>query len=108
MNDVVDFAIGGSAEQLRLRAILQVFGQLFEQTGSGASQLLAMLELIGTGTRAARIADLLFPRHDFEHVAGKLSACAPEINLEGERIAARLTLDDPLQRGVGDETAVPV
>jgi hypothetical protein len=41
MNDVVDFAVGGSSEQLRFGAVPQVFRQLFEQARDGATQSLA-------------------------------------------------------------------
>jgi len=59
--------------------LLKLVRQLLQQVGNGAAQSLDVFELISAGARAARIADLLFPRHDFEHVAWKLAACAPQV-----------------------------
>jgi hypothetical protein len=67
-----------------------------------------MLELIGTGTGAAGVTDLLLPRHHLEHVARKLATSAPQVDLEGHGVAPRLLLDHPLQGRVRDEAAVPV
>src|SRR5438876_294278 len=53
-----------------------------------------MLELIGPGARAAGIADLLVACHDLEHVVRKLAARVPQIDLEGQGVAARLGLDN--------------
>src|SRR5260370_22381715 len=67
-----------------------------------------MLEQIGARTGSAGVTDLLLPRHPFEHVARKLAACAPQVDLEGHGVAPRLLLDHPLQGRVRDEAAVPV
>ena len=37
-----------------------------------------------------------------------LAARAPEVDLEGERVLPRAVVDDPLQRRVRDEAAVPI
>jgi hypothetical protein len=79
-----------------------------EQPGKGVSQPINLLELIRVRPRAAGKADLLVPRHDFKHVAGKLAARAPQVNLKGERVASWLLVDHASQRRVRDETAVPV
>ena len=67
-----------------------------------------MFELIGSRTGADGVTDLLFPRHHFEHVARKLAARAPQGDLEGECIATRLTVYDPLKRRIRNEPAVPI
>src|ERR1700730_3592353 len=72
------------------------------------SKALDIFELMGTGARAARIADLLFPRDDVEHVAGEIALCVPEIDLEGEGVLARLGIDHPLQGWIRNEAAVPI
>src|SRR5215471_5807793 len=64
--------------------------------------------MVGVGSGAARILDLLLPRGDLEEIAGKFAACAPEIHLKREGILAEAVLGDPLQRRVRDQTAVPI
>ena len=48
------------------------------------------------------------PLHDVEHVAREIALCIPEVDLEGEGVAARLGIDHPLQRRIGNEAAVPI
>src|SRR5437588_390594 len=72
------------------------------------AQLLVVLVLIGGGAGAARIDDFLVPRFDLGHVARQLAARVPQIDLERERVEPRLVLQYPLQRRVGNETAVPI
>src|ERR1700730_9261469 len=96
MNDVIDLGVDSWAKQLRLRAVLQVVGQFFEEVGNGAPQPLDMLELIGARTGAAGVTDLLLPRHRLEHVARKLATSAPQVDLEGQSVTTRLPFDHPL------------
>src|SRR5262249_7348527 len=56
----------------------------------------------------ARITDLLLPRFRFYKVAWDFASCVPKVDLESKRILAGLTVEDPLQRGIGDKSAVPV
>src|SRR5580704_19247714 len=108
MDDVEDLAISGRAKEPGFRAVLEVRGQLFQKGGCRAPYLLDVLELIGAGPRAAGIADLLLPRDNLEHAPRKVASRAPQIDLKGQGIAAWLALDDPLQRRVGHQPAVPV
>jgi hypothetical protein len=87
MNDIVDLAVDCGAKELLLRAVLQLVRQFFEQAGSSAPQPLNMLELIGARTGAAGITDFLFAGDDFEHLARKLAASAPQVDLEGQGVA---------------------
>ena len=66
------------------------------------------LEAARAGAGSARIDDLLLPRLDFGHVAREIAACAPEIDLEGKGVLPRHVFDDPFQRRVGDEAAIPI
>src|SRR6201981_216861 len=108
MDDVVDLALSDGSEQLCFRAVLEFHGQFFQQTRQRVPKFLDVLELVGAGAGTARIADLLLPCHDVKNVAGKLAACAPKVDLEGERVMPRLGLDYPLQRRVRNQPAVPV
>src|SRR5262249_60724425 len=80
---------------------------LAKQSGNRSADLVNTLEMVGVGSGAARILDLLLPRVDLEEIAGKFAACAPEIHLKREGILAEAVLGDPLQRRVRDQTAVP-
>src|SRR5262249_11073123 len=73
-----------------------------------ASHSLKSLELVRGRARPARVLDLLLPRSNLGEIAGKLATRAPEVDLEGERVLPLAVLEDPLQRGIGDEAAVPV
>src|SRR5215471_11053737 len=64
--------------------------------------------MIGRGSRAAGEADLLLAQFNLHQVARQFAARAPQIDLEGEGVLPRAALEDPLQRRVGDEAAVPV
>src|SRR4029453_17672955 len=66
------------------------------------------LETAGAGSSKARINDPFPPRLDFGDMTREIAASAPEINLEGERVLPRHVFDDPFQRRVGDEAAIPI
>src|SRR5260370_40250338 len=90
-------------------------GLFFRCSGSCSSRpaaahrrLLDALELVGASPRAARIPDFLLPRHGVEHGSWEISSRAPKINLKGQGVAARLALDDPLQRRDGNATSGPI
>src|ERR1700754_4507954 len=67
-----------------------------------------MPEPLGTRTGLAGIANFHFSRHDLEHVARKFAARAPKVYLESQCVAARLRVDDPLERCIRYKPAVPV
>src|SRR6266536_387828 len=104
LDDVVDLPLGLFAEQPRFGAVLQLLRHVFHQVRKRVAKALDIFELIGAGARAARIAVLLFPGD----VAWEIALCIPEVDLEGEGIAARLGIDHPLQRRIGNEAAVPI
>jgi hypothetical protein len=79
-----------------------------EYIRQGVAYLLAVLELIGAGAGPARILDFLSPRFDFGHVARNCTPCTPEIDLEGQRVLARLAFEHPLQGRVRDHSAIPI
>ncbi len=64
--------------------------------------------MIRIGARAARILDFLLAHRDLGHGARQDAARAPQIDLEGERVARRTALEHPAQRCVRDQAAVPV
>ena len=69
---------------------------------------LVLFELLGMSAAAGRILDLLLPSRDVGQIARKLTARAPKVDLEGDRVLPRPVLDHPLQRRVRDKAAVPV
>src|SRR5262249_50599989 len=57
--------------------------------------------------RAARVADFLGPHIGIGKIARHLALCAPEIDLEGERVSPWPAVEHPLQRSVGKDATIP-
>ena len=88
-----------------MQQLLRDFG---EELRRRAPENLLLLELAGRQSRAAGVADLLLPRLCLNQIARKFAASAPQIDLEGERVPAGATVEDPVERRIGDEATVPI
>ena len=66
------------------------------------------LEFIGGRPRAAGKADFLLAQFGLDQIAREAAARAPQIDLKGQRILARLAGKHPLQRRVRNKTAIPI
>src|SRR5882672_2400360 len=67
-----------------------------------------MLVLVCGRPRAARKADVLRPQIGIGKIVWELALCAPEIDLEGERVSPRPTVEHPLQGRVGNYATIPI
>src|SRR5580704_11272581 len=106
--DVVDSMPRVWSQQPRFRAVLEMLRKLLEQIGYRAPQSLDMFERVSASARAARILDLLLARRHLRHRPRQLAPRAPEVNLECQRVDTRLAVDQPLQRRVRDQSAIPI
>src|SRR5258708_2814954 len=108
MHDVVDLVTGGGVQHFHLVVLAQILRKLIQQTSERPAHLLHALELVGFGPGAARILNLLLTCGDLGQVAWKLAAGAPYIDLKSEWVLAEAGVDDPLERRIRNEAAVPV
>src|SRR5579871_776363 len=108
LDDVIRTRTGDWPKQLELGKALQFFGKLSEQAAERIAHLLDVAELVGVAACATRELNLLLTTHDLGEVVREGAAGAPDIDLEGEGVLLRLALEHPLQRRVGDESAIPV
>ena len=82
--------------------------KLAQQSINRTPNPLHAFEVVGARPRSARVLDFLLTCDHFGNIARSLATRAPEIDLKGERISLVAIIDHPLQRRVGDETAIPV
>jgi hypothetical protein len=97
--------VRGWSQQLRFRAILEMLRKLLEQIRRRTTQSLDMFERVSAGARAS---DLLLAGRHLRDGTRQLAPCAPEVNLECECVDTKLAVDDPLQRRVRNESAIPI
>ena len=83
-------------------------GSFFNSAAKELRTALHLDETRRSRAGAARIHDFLLPRVHVRHVARKLAARRPEIDLEHQRVPLRAAVDHPAQRRVGDKPAVPI
>src|SRR5258708_15923739 len=108
LHEVVDLTVGAWAQHVDLGTVLELRRELLEQVRERVAEPLRVLEAVGVGPRAARILDLLLARRYLGHVAREGAARAPEIDLEGQCVLARLALEHPLQGRVRNPSPTPV
>src|SRR5688572_9662762 len=108
LDDVIDLAAGFWIEQRELRGRFQLIRQLREQVGQCVAESLLLPELVRARPRPAGILDLLMPGRDLPKGARNRTAGTPYVDLEGERLPPVGAFEDPLQRSVGDQSAVPI
>src|SRR5512137_2448000 len=101
--DVEDLGAGKVVEGLEFRLPPQLGGHFFEGLVNGQAHALPGAGLVRAAPCAARVLDVLLPLQDIEYVVGHIAAGAPEVDLEGQGVAAGQVLQDELQGGVGHD-----
>ena len=108
LNDVVDFLVRLCREQLRLGSLQQIRAVILARSLAVARRSICCFLNWSVAIRVRLEKRISFWRVSaLEQIARKLAAGAPQIDLEGERVLSRPAVQHPLQRRVGDETAVP-
>ena len=108
VHDLVDVAIGDGLQKLAVFGVEDFARHRFQHVGQCHPDALELLEMIRIGPRPARILDLFLSRADIVEIARQVPARAPQVDLERERVLAGIACHHPLQRGVGDEPAIPI
>src|SRR5262249_39240206 len=108
LHEVVDLVVGDRAQSLSVLALTELWRRLSQETRERGAQNLKLLELGRVGAGTTGILDFLLAHRDLGQTAGKLAARVPEIDLEGEGILPGPALDQPPERRVRDQAAVPV
>src|ERR1700728_199237 len=108
LDEITHLGGGARREEGDFRDVPQLCRELLQQARDGVAQLLGVPETVGGVARAARVLNLLLPRHHLGHGARHPPAPAPQVDLEGECVTPRLALEHPLQRGIRHQAAVPV
>src|ERR1700756_1349068 len=87
LDEVVHLGGGVPLEERHLRAIPKILGELLQQSRDGIPKLLGVPEPVRVVARAARVLDLLLPRHHLGDGARYRPARAPQVDLEGECVS---------------------
>src|SRR4051812_40776863 len=82
-------------QHFHLGAGAYVIGHVDAQLSCGMTHALHALEARCAGASSTRIHGLFTARFDFGHMAWKVAAGAPQIDIEGERVLAGHIVDDP-------------
>src|SRR5262249_31518374 len=108
VNNVADLVVRRGGQHGHLGKAAQLIGKPLEQRREGDAQLLCGLVQVRSRPCAAGEADLLRPHIGIGKIARQLARGAPEIDLEGERVAPGPAVEHPLQRRVGNDPAIPI
>src|SRR5262245_7869680 len=100
--------LGEWRERVVVRVVVQLHGQLLEQSAERVTQLLQLLHAVRVEAGLARILDVLGALQHLVEIDRKLTARAEEIHLHDQRADVRRIVDDIPQRRVRHEAAVPV
>src|SRR5215472_14694786 len=108
MNDVADLFIRLGGKHDNFGKIAQLVWKSLEQIRKCDASLLCVLVQVYSRPCATGKTDLLRPHIGIEKIAWQFALCAPEIDLEGERVSSGPAVEHPLQRRVGNEAAIPI